>query len=151
MHFEIAFDAKLREKANMLESEEAKSAYKVQKVCLSRIKNVTIVIYYFMVPFFETPDWCLKYFKRDDTPSVDGIFVPCYDAYDGQVKYSYLPKLIPIVCSSLDLFCLLNLCIFRLYKQKWRRLSVWDRIRNWIFFFIMLVCSLDVLRAAIYY
>ena len=77
MHFEIAFDARLREKSTMLDSDEAKRAYKVQKLCLSRIRNVTIVIYYFIVPYFETPDWCLKYFKSDDTPSVDGIFVPC--------------------------------------------------------------------------
>ena len=62
LHFEIAFDSKLKEKALMLESEEAKRHYRVQKVCLSRIKNVTIVIYYFIVPFFETPDWCLEYF-----------------------------------------------------------------------------------------
>lgn len=77
MHFEIAFDARLREKSTMLESEEAKKAYKVQRVCLNRLRNITIVIYYFIVPYFETPDWCLKYFQRNDTPSVDGIFVPC--------------------------------------------------------------------------
>ena len=77
MHFEIAFDARLREKSSMIESIEAAKAYKVQKVCLSRIRNVTIVIYYFIVPYFETPDWCLQYFIRDNTPSVDGIFVPC--------------------------------------------------------------------------
>ena len=151
MHFEIAFDSRLREKANMLESEEAKSAYKVQKVCLSRMKNVTIVIYYFIVPYFETPDWCLQYFKSDDTPSVDGIFVPCQQAYNGVVRYSNLPKLIPIVCSSLDLFCLFNLCIFRCYKQKWRRLTKHDKIRNWLFFIIMVVCSIDVIRAAVFY
>lgn len=151
LHFEIAFDLRLREKALILDSEDAKKAYKVQKVCLSRLKNVTIVLYYFIVPYFETPDWCLKYFKREDTPSVLGIFVPCYDACDGVVKYSNLPKLIPVVCSSLDLFCLLCLCVFRLYKQKWRKLTFWDKARNWIFFGIQLICSIDVIRAAIYY
>ena len=151
MHFEIAFDARLREKSTMLDSDEAKKAYKVQKLCLSRIRNVTIVTYYFIVPYFETPDWCLKFFKRDDTPSVDGIFVPCQDACDGIVKYSDMPKLIPIVCSSLDLFCLLNLCIYRMYKQRWRKLDRWDKVRNWIFLFIMIVCSADVIRAAVFY
>ena len=77
MHFEIAFDSRLREKANTLDTENAKKHYKVQKVCLSRIKTITIIIYYFVVPYFETPDWCLHYFKSDETPSVDGIFVPC--------------------------------------------------------------------------
>ena len=77
LHFEIAFDLRLREKALVLEGEDAEKAYKVQKVCLSRLKNVTIVLYYFVVPYFETPDWCLKYFKREDTPSILGIFVPC--------------------------------------------------------------------------
>ena len=75
--FEIAFDSRLAEKASILDSEEAKKAFKVQKVFLSRMKNVTIVIYFFIVPYFETPDWCLRYFARTDTPSVDGIFVPC--------------------------------------------------------------------------
>lgn len=56
-----------------------------------------------------------------------------------------------MVCSSLDLFCLLCLCVFRLYKQKWRRLTTWDKARNWVFFTIQLVCSIDVIRAAIYY
>ena len=151
MHFEIAFDARLREKSTMLESEEAKKAYKVQKVCLSRIRNVTIVVYYFIVPYFETPDWCLKYFKRDDTPPVDEFFVPCYNAMNGEVKYSDMPKLNPVICSSLDLFCLLNLCVYRMYKQKWRTLGKWDKLRNWIFVAIMLICSADVIRAAVFY
>ena len=85
-------------------------------MCLMRIRNVTIVIYYFIVPYFEKPDWCLRYFKQEDTPSVDGIFVQCQEAYNGIVKYSDLPKLIPIVCSTVDLLCLFNLCIYRLYK-----------------------------------
>ena len=135
----------------MLDDEDAKKHFKVQKYCLSRIKNVTIVCYYFCVPYFETPDWCLKYFERNDTPTVDGILVPCQQAEDGIVRYSNFPKLIPIVCSSLDLFCLLNLCLFRWYKQKWRRLGFWDKARNYFFTVIIIICSIDLIRAAITY
>ena len=110
------------------------------------------MIYYFVVPYFETPDWCLQYFKRDDTPAVNAsILVPCQEAYGGVIRYSDFPKLIPIVCSSLDLFCLINLCLFRLYKQKWKVLSRSDKIRNYIFAGIMLVCGADVIRCAITY
>ena len=62
MHIEIAFDSRLREKANILRGKDAEKHYRVQKLCLSRLKNVTIVLYYFVVPYFETPDWCLDYF-----------------------------------------------------------------------------------------
>lgn len=62
MHFEIRFDLRLKEKANILRDKESQKHYKFQKLCLSRLKNVTIIIYYFVVPYFETPDWCLKYF-----------------------------------------------------------------------------------------
>lgn len=62
MHFEIAFDSRLQEKANTLRGKDAERHYRVQKKWLSRLKNVTIICYYFIVPYFETPDWCLKYF-----------------------------------------------------------------------------------------
>lgn len=108
----------------------------MQRVCLSRLKMLTIVIYYFITPYFETPDWCLKYFKRDDTPSVDGLFVPCQDAEHGIVRYSNLPKVIPLVSSSVDLFCLLCLCLFRYFQFKWRRLTRAEKVGNWIFFIV---------------
>lgn len=59
--------------------------------------------------------------------------------------------MIPIICSSLDLFCLLNLGIYRMYKQKWRKLSRWDKFRNYFFMGIMIICSCDVIRAAVLY
>ena len=151
MHIEIAFDSRLREKANILRGKDAEKHYRVQKLCLSRLKNVTIVLYYFVVPYFETPDWCLDYFQSDETPPVEGIFVECEQAENGIIKYSGMPKLIPPVCSSIDLTCLLCLCIFRCYKQTWRRLTRNEKIRNWIFFTIQLLCSADVIRAAITY
>ena len=120
-------------------------------MCLSRVRNVTIVIYYLIEPYFETPDWCLRYFKQEHAPPVDGVFVQCQEAYSGIIKYSDLPKLIPIVCSTVDLLCLVSLCLYRMYKQKWRKLGQWDQIRNWVFLTIMLICSADLIRAALFY
>ena len=62
MHFEIAFDSRLRDKASILRDKTSQKHYNFQKKVVSRVKFVTIIIYYFVVPYFETPDWCLKYF-----------------------------------------------------------------------------------------
>ena len=62
-----------------------------------------------------------------------------------------MPKLIPVVCSSLDLTCLIIMCSYRLYKQKWRRLSKSEKIYNYFFFGVQIICAADVIRAAITY
>ena len=106
----------------MLHGEDAEKHFKLHKKILSRIRNVTVFVYLFIVPYLESPDWCLRYFKSDDTPSVDGIFVPCQEACGGIILYSNLPKLIPVVSSSLDILCLTGMCIFRFQKGSWRKL-----------------------------
>lgn len=55
---EIRFDHRLKENYNMKETDEAKEAAKTQRKWLSPLKNVAIFIYYMVVPFIQTPDWC---------------------------------------------------------------------------------------------
>lgn len=59
---EIRFDHQLKEKYHMREDETAIKARTFQKKVLSKIKNVALVIFYILIPFVQTPNWCTKGF-----------------------------------------------------------------------------------------
>jgi hypothetical protein len=54
----LVFDRKLKERAMLKEDPKAKERYKFHQRVLSKIKGLALVIYYIMVPFLQSPDWC---------------------------------------------------------------------------------------------
>jgi hypothetical protein len=55
----LEFDHKLNEKSQIRKSKNAMKRYLFQKKWLSGVKNVVIFIFYIVVPFLQTPDWCV--------------------------------------------------------------------------------------------
>ena len=123
------FDHVLREKSQVRQSEHALKQYHFQKKVLSKIKNVAIVIFYFVTPFLQTPDWCVHYYKKNQKR--DWIY-KCQDADDGTILYSNLPKLSPWITAFFDIVCLGYLVFFMWYKTIWRDFTKNSRIRFWI-------------------
>ena len=40
--------------------------YQFQKRWLSKMKNFVLIVFYFVVPFLQSPDWCVAYYKHID-------------------------------------------------------------------------------------
>lgn len=59
MQAELMFDHKLAEKMKINDNEEARQRFLWQKKWLSKVKMLAIIMYYFIVPFLQTPRWCL--------------------------------------------------------------------------------------------
>ena len=51
--------------------------------------------------------------------------------------------------ASVDVVCLLCLCVFRCFKRTWRKLSRGDRCRDYVFSLTILICAADSVRGAI--
>ena len=58
------FDRIFKEKAQIKHSEEAKKQYKFQKSIMRPIKNLSVLLYIFLIPYFETPKWCFSYYSQ---------------------------------------------------------------------------------------
>ena len=72
---EIMFDDRLKAKVAIHQDKASFARYKLQKKWFTVPKNLAIIIYFVIVPFVQTPDWCINYFReRQDTRLVRPIF-----------------------------------------------------------------------------
>ena len=110
---------------------------------------MTVALYFVITPMFQAPDWCLEIYNDHGRQKEDKILVPCDEYEDGTIRYSNAPKFIPLVTASVDVVCLLCLCVFRCFKRTWRKLSRGDRCRDYVFSLTILICAADSVRGAI--
>jgi hypothetical protein len=61
---DIEFDKALKERALLKKTKGAAEKYKFSKTYLNPIKYVLLVVYYIVVPFLQTPDWCVRALKE---------------------------------------------------------------------------------------
>lgn len=102
-----------------------------------------MVFYFLIIPAIITPDWCLEYYDNQRNVK-DGLLLECWKAYDGNVIYSNVWKVKPVVSATLDILCLIYLCVFRFCKLTWSEKPTRKRIiQNWIFFICVLICIGD--------
>ena len=73
---EIAFDKRLREKANVKENKKAQTRHRFQKKWMSLVKNIVMIFYFLIIPAVITPDWCLSYYDNSRNIS-DGLLLDC--------------------------------------------------------------------------
>ena len=107
-------------------------------------KDLAIFVYFFVVPFLQTPDWCINYFReRQDTRLVRPVF-ECTEVDGGTIRYSELPKLSPSITGACDLVCLGILTFYRCYKMSWRKQSAQNKCRSYFLFALTLMSVVDL-------
>lgn len=144
---EIRFDHRLKENYMMKENDEAKEAAVFQKKYLSKIKNIAIFVYYIVIPFMQTPDWCTNAWAAyNHENGIKGYrFAVTYDCASvaNGIQFSGFPNLSPLVTGTIDIACLVALCAFRCYKERWRRMSKKNIWRTWALCFISALSTAD--------
>ena len=143
---EIRFDNKLKEKIQMKTDERAQELYKVQKKWLSKIKIVAVIIYFLIIPFMETPKWCRDDMNRDDLTPI----YHCSEIADGNIPYSQIYKLNPIITGGLDFLCLSFFIFFRLFKSKWRAQSKKATCRTYTLIALAVISFVDTIISIIF-
>lgn len=103
-----------------------------------------IFLYYFVIPFLQTPDWCIKYYRDLDA---DTWVYNCHAVDNGTILYSDLPKLSPWITCSLDIICLGFLVFFMWFKTTWRMITKHGRMRLFLLTTIYVVCIGDLIFA----
>jgi hypothetical protein len=114
----LVFDHKLREKAQIRHTTAAMTRFQFQKKWLSKMKNLALTIYFLIVPFLQTPGWCIAYFKAQDS-QIHWVY-NCRAVDDGHILYSNLPKFNPILLACIDFTCIGSLVFYMWYKTTWR-------------------------------
>ena len=83
------------------------------------MKFVVVFIYIGLMPFIETPYWCLE---RNENLKEDQykFFYDCHvDLEYYVVKHSEIIDLNPLVTSTIDILCLAFFAYFRWLKSTW--------------------------------
>jgi hypothetical protein len=121
---------------------KAKERYRFHQKVLSKIKGLALVVYYVLVPFLQSPDWCTS--EVADMNKDHDIIFDCQAVRSNTVKYSNLPKLAPWFTGLLDILCLSFFAFFRGYKLTWRAQSKKDRNRTISLIVLLIVCLTDI-------
>lgn len=106
-----------------------------------------------VVPFLQTPDWCTNgwanYCEENGIKNYRTNFVyHCEFVSTGttpklNLQFSKFPDVAPLYTGTTDILCLLTLCFFRCYKQKWRRMSRKNTRRTQALCIISACCIVD--------
>ena len=133
MHLVQDFDARLNYKLKVRQDDEkAHKNYLIHRRYLSRIKYFVIFLYIGVMPFIETPYWCLQ--KNGDHPIQKTLIYDCHvDMADYEVKYSSFANFNPILTYSLDICCVVFLVYFKWFKSLWSVQTSQDKLRNYLF------------------
>ena len=145
MQENLLFDHKLQEKASVKDGGDAFKRYKFQKKWLSKVKLGALIIYYFVVPFFQTPQWCLNYFQDDGLK----LILNCHEVDGGSIKYSNLPQLAPWLTNVTDFLCLFSITFYFWFKITWREISQRSKVRLGILTAIFAFSTIDLATSTI--
>ena len=137
------FDDRLKAKVAIFHEDGAFKRYKFARKWCKWPKDVAILIYFFIVPFLQTPAWCIDYFRDKDTQYLRPIY-ECTEVDGGTIRYSELPKLAPFITGSLDFICLGILTFLRYFKMSWREESSKDKCRTYGLAAMFIISILDL-------
>lgn len=87
--------------------------YKLHTRYLSKLKLIFLITYIVIIPYAETPKWCLQ--KLKESPDFDRgkVVLSCTDF---GIPYSGNPTVSPVLVGLLDFACLAFFIFFRWYK-----------------------------------
>ncbi len=111
----IYFYKQLIYKSSVKPDEKSQEMYKFHKKYLSRLKFFFLILYIGVLPFLETPEWCLSRIK-DSGKARGQIILDCEDL---GVPHSHFPKFSPTFISVIEFFCLAFFVYFRWSKTRW--------------------------------
>ena len=143
----LYFDYKLKEKANIIQTDEAKFNYDFQIKYLDKINAASLLIYYFLIPLTQAPGWCVRYYSKTNN-FFQGMTYQCGDIYGedgGLIPCTSGMKLSPATSSILDIICLLYFLFHMWFKRTWRVQSTRGNYRFYSMIVIFLVCVGDTI------
>lgn len=97
--------------------------YKFHKKYLSRLKFVFLILYIGVLPFVETPEWCLSRIKASGQARGDIIL----DCSEMGVPQSNLVHFSPTFISVIEFICLTFFVYFRWSKTRWGEVKLKHR------------------------
>lgn len=132
------------------EDERAIRNYQIHRKYLSKIKWFVVIFYIFIMPFIETPYWCLEKNFNSHARFQDTIIYHCHVAMENyEAKSADVLDLNPIITCSIDLMCLGFFVFFRWFKTTWGTYNKKDKIRNIILAAICIIQSLIIILTAL--
>lgn len=122
--------------------------YKVHKKYLSTTKYIVVVIYIFIMPFIETPYWCLS--NASNRPVNMPAIYECHAGGENNIynaPYSQIVNLNPLITDTVDILCLAFLGYFKWFKATWSVRSKMDRYRTYGFYIFSAISILFFLAS----
>ena len=144
----IAFDDKLREMATIKELEEEERVTKSQRSAFYRTRTLLVFLYFIVVPYCQSPQWCLEYFHERDERHFGTL--DCTKASEStNVRFSDFPTLSPMVTVLVDVLCMIGFCVMACYENAWRDQSQGEKRRTAMLVIACSISFIDLVRSVL--
>ena len=116
----IAFDDKIKEIATIKRTDDPKNdVTKSERRTFYKFRTFLVFFYFLVVPYCQTPGWCLQYYKEHDMRHF-GLFDCDAVSQETGIRYSPFPTFSPLLTVIIDIFCLIGFCFMSHKENAWR-------------------------------
>ena len=119
---------------------------KKQRSCFSAIRTAFIVMYFIVVPFCQSPSWCLDYYKAQGMRNF-GLYDCGLVSELTRVRYAAFPSFSPLLTCLIDGLCMIAFCGMMCYETKWRNQSKGEKRRTAVLVIACTISAIDLVRA----
>ena len=106
-----------------------------------------MVIYIFLLPAVESPDWCNRYVKETlGGLSRTDFFMDCTGA---GYPYSMLPTMSPFFTCWIEIVCVIYFFCNKLYKRWWKETTKVDKRRNIVMLVVFTISVISLIVSII--
>ena len=111
-----------------------------------RVIMWTTTIIYIMLPFFQAPYWCLNDLRDERRHLTSkGAWLDCMAvSHRLEIPYSGIPTAKPVLTQVLSIACLLIFSAIKGLRCKRRKLDKKTKLRDIIFFILVLIAIIDM-------
>ena len=142
------FYKKLKYVLTVRQDEQSQARYRFHQRYLSRLKLIFLVSYIIVIPFLESPNWCVTAVRDSPDFHRGRIVLECNDR---GVPFSGNPTLSPVFIACLDFMCLGFFLFFRWYKTLWGQVLRKSRVQNIVMVIAVAISVVDSIVAMVLY
>lgn len=144
---QIYFYKQLVYRSSVKPDEKSQANYRFHKKYLSRLKIIFLITYIGIIPFLETPQWCIDKLKEEGLTR-GHIFLDC----EGKgVPFSGNPCIAPPAVAFLEFSCLAFFIYFRWFKTKWGLVQKKHRQSNIVLAVVAVIIFSENILAMIFF
>lgn len=115
----MEFYRMLKVRLQVMNDDKSKELFIFHNRIVRVIRMCMLFVFIVVLPFIETPNWCIRKYKDKHDKGNFSIVDPFLDCEDYDVPFSGIQTLAPTYTSTLDFLCIMYFLFSRWNRTRW--------------------------------